>query len=145
MAIKLVEQDATIIKIITTVDKKVLSSFPIISFGLVSKLSTSIKFLDRTISDPKTINTANTENNIKFIIKLKLPFINWLLFLTYLEKSPKFKIIIEKKVNNVPVTVINGSILFLEKKFLKFKLNLAEFNISSKCSVISNKNIINPK
>jgi len=47
-----------------------LSNLPIISVGLVNKLSTSTKFLTKIISDPKTISIDTNENNTKLIIKL---------------------------------------------------------------------------
>ena len=46
------------------------------------------------------------EKIIKFIIKLKITFKFSFLFFAYLEKSPKFKITIEKNANNVPVMLI---------------------------------------
>ena len=53
--------DATIIKIKVMIVKKLLSIFPIISFGFVSKRSTDIAFLVKIISDPRQINKAKKE------------------------------------------------------------------------------------
>tara|TARA_B100001564_G_scaffold344878_1_gene342897 strand:- start:8 stop:367 length:360 start_codon:yes stop_codon:yes gene_type:complete len=66
---------------------------------------------------PETINNAKKEKINKFKIKLRFPFLSWLSSLTYLEKSPKLKIIIEKYANTVLVTVTNGPKLFLLRKF----------------------------
>ena len=63
------------------------------------------------------MNNAKNEKIIRFKIKLKLPFFSSCSFLTYLEKSPNDKIIIEKKVNVVPATVIIGPTLFGLKIF----------------------------
>ena len=59
-----------------------------------------------------TINRAKKENNIKFNIKLKLPFLSSLSSLAYLEKSPKLKITKEKYAKIELVTVIKGPKLF---------------------------------
>ena len=50
----------------------------------------------KNASTPATINKAKNEKIIKFKIKLKFPFFNSFSFFTYLEKSPKLKITIEK-------------------------------------------------
>ena len=63
------------------------------------------------------LNKAEKEKIIKLNIKLRFPFLSWLSFLTYLEKSPKLKITIEKYAKTVLVTVINGPKLFLSRKF----------------------------
>ena len=73
-------------------------------------------------SIPDTINKAKNENIIKFSIKLKFPFFSSLLSFTYLEKSPKLKITIEKYAKIVLVTVIKGPKLFLSKKFSRFNM-----------------------
>ena len=89
-----------------------LSNFPIISVGFVKIL---INFQDLVLKKhltPETINKAKKEKIIKFNIKLKFPFFNSFSFFTYLEKSPKLKITIEKYANTVPATVINGPKLF---------------------------------
>ena len=64
-----------------------------------------------------TIKIEKKENIIKFIIKLKLPFFKSFSFLTYLEKSPKLIIKIEKYVNIVPATVNKGATLLISKIF----------------------------
>ena len=89
----------------------VLSNFPIISVGFVKILSISKNLWFKKTSDPTTIKTAKNEKIIKFNIKLKFPFFNSFSFFTYLEKSPKLTIIIEKYAKIVPVTVNNGIIL----------------------------------
>ena len=81
--------------------------------GFVKILSIFSKFLFKKISAPITIKTAKKENINKFKIKLKFPFFNSFSFFTYLLKSPKFTITIEKYAKIVPATVINGTILFL--------------------------------
>ena len=48
------------------------------------------------------------KKKIKFKNKVKLPFFNSFSFFTYLEKSPKFTIKIEKKVKKVPATVVKA-------------------------------------
>ena len=97
-----------------------LSNFPIISVGLVKILSKSENFWFKKISEPVTIKTEKKENIIKFIIKLKLPFLKSLSFFTYLEKSPKLIIKIEKYANIAPATVNKGAKLFISKKLSKF-------------------------
>mgnify|MGYP007000083877 CR=1 len=69
------------------------------------------------MSAPKTINSSKNENNITFIIKVKFPFFNSCSFFAYLEKSPKFKITIEKYANIVPVTAIKGGKFSFVNKF----------------------------
>ena len=81
------------------------------------EVTKKIKELFKKTSEPTTIKTENSENIIKFKIKLKLPLFSSLLSLTYLEKSPKLTIIIEKYAKIVPATVINGIILSGIKKF----------------------------
>ena len=73
------------------------------------------------------------EKIIKFNIKARFPFLSWLSLFTYLEKSPKFKIIIEKYANTVLVTVINGTKLFLFRKFSVFNefKNAPDVNLTS--------------
>ena len=111
----MVDAVATIIKKrVTTVICK-LSNFPIISVGFVKILSMSVNFWFKKISEPKTIKTAKNEKIIKFKIRLKLPLFKSFSFFTYLEKSPKLTIIIEKYANIVPVTVNRGAILLLFK------------------------------
>ena len=68
------------------------------------------------------MNTEKKENIIKFKIKDKFPFFNSLSFFTYLEKSPKLIIKIEKYANIAPATVSKGAKLFIFKKFSKFKI-----------------------
>ena len=114
-AIKFVEAEAIIIKIKTKFVISKLSNFPIMSVGLVSILFRFSGSSFKKASAPVTINNVKNEKIIKFNNKLKFPFLSSFSFLTYLEKSPKFKITIEKNVNVVPVTVINGAILFLSK------------------------------
>ena len=53
------------------------------------------------------------KKNNKFRSKLKLPLFTSLSLFTYLEKSPKFTIIIEKYAKKVPAT---------ENKAIKFSL-----------------------
>ena len=74
----------------------ILSNFPIMSVGFVNIWLMFCKFLFNIISAPITIKTENKEKIIKFKIKLKFPKFNSFSFLTYLEKSPKFNITIEK-------------------------------------------------
>ena len=76
--------------------KNKLSNLPIISVGLVNIRSILSKFLFKIMSTPKTIKTENKEKIIKFKIRVKLPIFNSFSFFTYLEKSPKFTITIEK-------------------------------------------------
>ena len=76
--------------------KKLLSIFPIISFGFVSNLSTDIAFFVRIMSEPRVISNAKNEKINKFKIILKLPFFISLIFFAYREKSPKVRIKIEK-------------------------------------------------
>ena len=122
----MVEAVANNININAIVVKKVLSNLPIISVGFVNNLSTCIKFFTKIISAPNTIKTDKNENNNRFKIKLKLPLFNSFSFLTYLEKSPKFTIRIEKYANMVPVTVNKGNKLFLEMALSVFNDNLNE-------------------
>ena len=96
LAIKFVEAEAIIIKIKTKLVTSKLSNFPIISVGLVKILSKLSGFCFKNESDPMTINKAKEEKITKFKIKLKFPFFNSFSFFTYLEKSPKVKITIEK-------------------------------------------------
>ena len=96
LAIKLVDNEAIITKIKTKLVISKLSSFPIISIGLVSIFSNSVLFLLNIPSTPATIKTARNEKIIKFSNKLKFPFLSSVSFFTYLEKSPKLKITIEK-------------------------------------------------
>ena len=63
------------------------------------------------------MNTEEKEKIIKFIISEKFPFTLSELFLTYLEKSPMFKITIEKKANNVPVILMIARIFSLDIRF----------------------------
>ena len=117
LATKLVETEAIMIKIKAKFVTSKLSSFPIISFGLVKiafKLSGSCF---KKISAPVTINKAKNENIIKFNSKLKFPFLSSLSFFTKREKSPKLKIIIEKKAKTVPATTVRGTKLLVSKKF----------------------------
>ena len=90
------EAEAIIIKNNTTDVICKLSNFPTISVGLVKILSISENFWLRKTSEPVTIKTDRIEKIIKFKIKLKFPFFNSLSFFTYLEKSPKLIIKIEK-------------------------------------------------
>ena len=69
----------------------------IISIKIVADVNDAIKHITKYGSNhTESINTENKENIIRFKIKLKFPFFNSLSFLTYLEKSPKFRITIEK-------------------------------------------------
>ena len=61
LAIKLVDKEATITKIKTKLVISKLSSFPIISIGLVSIFSNSVLFLLNIPSTPATIKTARNE------------------------------------------------------------------------------------
>ena len=81
-----------------------LSIFPTISVGFVSILSTVIKFFSKKTLDPITNAIAKNEKINKFKSKLKLPLLTSLSFFAYLEKSPKFKITIEKYAKKVPAT-----------------------------------------
>ena len=114
-AIKLVDAEAIIIKIKTKFVISKLSNFPIISEGFVSILFKFSGSCFKKASIPETINKAEKEKIIKFNIKLRFPLLSWLSFFTYLEKSPKLKITIEKYAKTVLVTVINGPKLFLSK------------------------------
>ena len=116
LAIKFVEAEAIIIKIKTKIVTSKLFSVPIISVGFVSILFKLSGSCFKKASARVTINTVKNEKIIKFNNKLKFPLLSSFSFLTYLEKSPKFIITIEKNVNIVPVTVISGAILFLSKK-----------------------------
>ena len=106
--IKLVDAEAIIIKIRAKFVINKLSNFPIISVGLVKILDKFSGSCFKYASTPETINKAKKEKNIKFNNKLKFPLFNSLWLLTYLEKSPKLKITIEKYANIVPATVIKG-------------------------------------
>ena len=96
LATKFVEAEEIMIKNRTTIVICILSNFPTISVGLVKILSISENFWLRKTSDPVTIKTDKKEKIIKFKIKLKFPFFNSCSFFTYLEKSPKLIIKIEK-------------------------------------------------
>ena len=113
LAIKLVEAEATNINNNAINVKRVLSSFPTISVGFVNNLSIEIKFFSKMTLDPNTKEIAKNEKNNKFRSKLKLPLFTSLSLFTYLEKSPKFTIIIEKYAKKVPAT---------ESKAIKFSL-----------------------
>ena len=114
--------EATIIKKrITTVICKV-SNLPIISVGLVKILSKSSNFKFKNASEPMTIKTEKNENIIRFKSKLRFPFSKFFSSFTYLEKSPKLIIIIEKYAKIVPATVMSGAKLLISKKFPKFKI-----------------------
>ena len=91
-------------KIAITV-RDVLSNLPIISVGLVKIELKSRNFKFKNTSDPITIKTEKKEKIIKLAIKLKLPFLSSLSFLTYREKSPKLTIKIEKYAKIAPATV----------------------------------------
>ncbi len=117
LTIKFVEADAIIIKIRAKTIKNKLSNFPIMSVGFVSILVKFSGSCFKKASIPETINKAEKEKIIKFNIKLRFPILSWLSFFTYLEKSPKLKITIEKYAKTVLVTVINGPKLFLSRKF----------------------------
>ena len=126
--------------------RKVLSILPIISLGFVSRPSTLILFLTKIISEPMTINIAKKEINIKFKTRLIFPKLSCFSLLTYLEKSPKLTIKIEKYANKVPVTVIKGNKFDFEIKLSKFKTIFAELITSLIFSpTTKTKNISNPK
>ncbi len=75
-AIKLVDAEAIIIKIIAKFEIIKLSNLPMMSFGFVKILD---KFSGSCFKNPSTPDTINKENNekiIKFKIKLKLPFLS---------------------------------------------------------------------
>ena len=93
---KLVEIEATIIKMKAVIVMAKLSNLPIISLGLVKIEFKSKNFKLRKTSDPITIKTEKKEKIIKLNIKLKFPFLSSFSLLTYLEKSPKFTNRIEK-------------------------------------------------
>ena len=95
-------------KNITIIVKKVLLNLPIISVGFVKILSISIRLFFKIISDPKTINTEKKEKITKFNNKVKFPILSSLSFFTYLEKSPKLTITIEKYAKIVPAIEIIG-------------------------------------
>ena len=95
-------------KNITIIVKKVLLNLPIISVGFVKILSISIRLFFKTISDPITINTEKKEKITKLNNKLKFPILSSLSFFTYLEKSPKLTITIEKYAKIVPAIEIIG-------------------------------------
>jgi len=65
-----------------------LSSFPIISLGLVSIRSRFSGSCFKNASTPVTINNVMNEKIIRFNNRLKLPFLNSFSFFTYLAKSP---------------------------------------------------------
>ena len=111
-----------------------MSIFPIISVGFVKSCSTSNNCFDITISAPKAINTDAKEKIIKLIIKEKLPFEFSDLFFTYLEKSPIFKITIEKKANNDPVIPTKDKRFSLEAKLSVVTLSLKALIISFELS-----------
>ena len=90
-----------------------MSNFPIISVGFVNNLSMEIRFFSKTILEPNTKEIAKNEKINKFKNKLKLPLFKSLSLFAYLEKSPKFTIIIEKYAKKVPAT---------ESKAIKFSL-----------------------
>ena len=119
LAIKLVETEAIIKNINTKIVTNKLSILPTISVGFVSILERLPVSCFKNASTPVTINKARKEKIIKFIIKEKFPFFNWVSFFTYREKSPKVKITIEKYAKIVPVTVANGPRLFSFTKFSK--------------------------
>ena len=101
---------------ITVMD--VLSNLPTISVGLVKieLKSRNLKF--KNTSDPITIKTEKKEKIIKLVIKLKLPFFSSLSLLTYLEKSPKVTIIIEKYAKIAPATDNRAKIFSSYKRLL---------------------------
>ena len=88
LAIKLVDAEATIIKINARLVISKLSNFPIISVGFVSTLDKFSGFLFKKVSAPETINSAIKEKIIKFNIKDRFPFLSSLLLFKYREKSP---------------------------------------------------------
>ena len=67
---------------------------------------------------------------IKFKSKLKFPFFKFFSSFTYLEKSPKLKIIIEKYAKIVPATVKSGAKLLISKKFPKFKMSTKALEVT---------------
>ena len=101
---------------ITVMD--VLSNLPTISVGLVKieLKSRNLKF--KNTSDPITIKTEKKEKLIKLAIKLKLPYLSSLSFLTYREKSPKLTIKIEKYAKIAPATDNKAKIFSLFRRFL---------------------------
>ena len=90
------DAEAITIKNSTNVVIWILSYLPIISVGFVKILSMSENFWFKSASDPATINIEKKEKIIKLISKLKFPLPNSLVFLTFLEMSPKLIINIEK-------------------------------------------------
>ena len=144
LAIKLVDAEAIIINIKTKLVISKLSNDPIMSVGFVNILDKFSGFCFKKESTPATINKAKKEKITRFNIRLKFPFFNSFSFLTYLEKSPKVKMTIEKKAKTVPVTVIRGNKLFLSIKFLYSNelKKTSEVNFTSlKRTVKKNNNI----
>ena len=125
--IKFVDADAITIKIKTKFVINRLSILPIISVGLVKILDKFSGSSFKKISTPVTINKAKNEKIIKFKIKLKFPFFISFSFFTYLAKSPKVKITIEKYANTVPITVKSGSILFGLIKLFRSRISMKAF------------------
>ena len=102
---------------------------PIISVGFVKILSKSSNLRFKNASEPTTIKKAKNENINRFNNKLRLPIFKFCSSFTYLAKSPKLIIIIEKYVKIVPATVNKGIKLLISKKFLKFKTSIKAFDV----------------
>ena len=122
--------EATIIKKRTTTVICKVSNLPIISVGLVKILSKSSNFKFKNASEPMTIKTEKNENIIRFKSKLRFPFFKFFSSFTYLEKSPKLIIIIEKYAKIVPATVMSGAKLLISKKFPKFKISTNALDVT---------------
>ena len=83
------------------------------------------------------MNTDEKEKIIKFIISEKFPFTLSELFFTYLEKSPMFKITIEKKANYVPVMLMIARAFSIDIRFSVVMLSLNALIISLEFSPAS--------
>jgi len=89
-------------------------------------INKSIDFLDKMLK-----NIVDEKIGMdKLIISKKLPFEFSEIFFTYLEKSPMFKITIEKKANKVPVILAKAKRFSLEIKFSVLMLSLKALIIS---------------
>ena len=145
-ATKLVEIDAIIIKNNTTTVICKFSNLPMISVGFVNILSKSSNLRFKNASEPTTIKNAKNENINKFNNKLRLPFFKFCSSFTYLAKSPKLIIIIEKYAKIVPATVNKGAKLLISKKFLKFKTSIKAFEVTfTSLKKTTKKKIIIPR
>ena len=95
-ATRLVDIDAVIIKNRAITVTWRLSNLPIISVGFVKILSKSSTLRFKKASAPTTIKTEKKEKTIKLKSKRKFPFFKSFSSLTYLEKSQKLIMMIEK-------------------------------------------------